>query len=238
MEIKNDLVQKLSREDEKLQTLLQHPDEIGRMVGFKDLKADLHGEWIREMVYGTRDYTLQAHRGSYKSSCLAVAISLLLLIDSKKNVIFLRKTDNDVSEMLGMVSKILRSEVMNDYLALFLGSTREKQRFMAVSEAVLQQVTDAVWEEYPSGTKAEILKAGETWSKIQIGNRTGWMMTKFLIADDSEILAEQDQTESKELFQSGEFRVERGDQVALLAEIYRALRDLCERIEEMIGEGC
>jgi len=96
----------------------------------------------------------------------------------------------------------------------------------------------AVWEEYPSGTKAEILKAGETWSKIQIGNRTGWMMTKFLIADDSEILAEQDQTESKELFQSGEFRVERGDQVALLAEIYRALRDLCERIEEMIGEGC
>jgi len=30
------------------------------------------------MVYGQEDYTLQAHRGSYKSSCLAVAISLLL----------------------------------------------------------------------------------------------------------------------------------------------------------------
>ena len=29
-----------------------------------------------------------------------------------------------------------------DYLALFPGSTREKQRFMAVAEAVLQQVTD------------------------------------------------------------------------------------------------
>ena len=102
MEIQNDLVQKLSREDEKLQVVLQHPDEIGRMVGFKDLTADLHREWIREMVYGERDYTLHAHRGSYKSSCLAVAIALLLLIDSKKNIIFLRKTDNDVSEMLGM----------------------------------------------------------------------------------------------------------------------------------------
>ena len=31
---------------------------------------------------------------------------------------------------------------IGDYLALFPGSTREKQRFMAVAEAVLQQVTD------------------------------------------------------------------------------------------------
>ena len=71
----------LSCSDEKIQTLLDHPDDIGRMVGFKDLTADLHREWIREMVYGERDYTLQAHRGSYKSSCLAVAIALLLVID-------------------------------------------------------------------------------------------------------------------------------------------------------------
>ena len=104
----------LSCSDEKIQDLLDNPDEIGRRIGFKDLTAKLHGEWIKEMVYGLPDYTLQAHRGSYKSSCLAVAISLLLVIDSKKNIIFLRKTDNDVSEMLGMVSKILKSEVMND----------------------------------------------------------------------------------------------------------------------------
>jgi len=104
----------LSCGDEKTQELLRHPEEIGRMVGFKDLTAKLHGEWIKEMVYGEGDFTLQAHRGSFKSSCLAVAISLLLVIHSKKNIIFLRKTDNDVSEMLGMVSKILKSEVMND----------------------------------------------------------------------------------------------------------------------------
>ena len=101
-------------EDEKTQELLDHPDEIGRMVGFKDLTEELHGKWIHEMVYGDGDYTLQAHRGSYKSSCLAVAISLLLVIFPKQNIIFLRKTDHDVSEMLGMVSKILRSQIMND----------------------------------------------------------------------------------------------------------------------------
>ena len=89
--------------------LRQHPEVIGRQVGFRDL-TPLHGEWIREMVFGEEDYTLQAHRGSYKSSCLAVAISLMLLIYPTRNIIFIRKADNDVSEMLGMVSKILKSE--------------------------------------------------------------------------------------------------------------------------------
>ena len=74
----------------------------------------MHGEWIREMVFGEGDYTLQAHRGSYKSSCLAVAVSLMLVLYAKQNIIFLRKTDSDVSEMLGMVSKILKSEIVKD----------------------------------------------------------------------------------------------------------------------------
>ena len=90
--------------------LLEHPEEIGKLVGFSDL-TPLHGEWIREMVYGSGDYTLQAHRGSYKSSCLAVAISLILVLFPDRNIIFIRKADNDVSEMMGMVGKILRSEI-------------------------------------------------------------------------------------------------------------------------------
>ena len=103
----------LLQTDEDIRYLLQHPEEIGQRVGFKDLTA-LHGEWIREMVFGEGDYTLQAHRGSYKSSCLAVAVSLMLVLYCRQNIIFLRKTDNDVSEMLGMVSKILKSEIVGD----------------------------------------------------------------------------------------------------------------------------
>ena len=100
-------------QDDGLLRLLQHPEEIGHQVGFSDL-TDLHSLWIREMVFGEEDYTLQAHRGSYKSSCLAVAISLLIILYPMRNIIFLRKTDSDVSEMLGMVSKILRSEMFKD----------------------------------------------------------------------------------------------------------------------------
>ena len=99
---------------EMLEDAFSRLDEVGKEVGFKDL-TPLHGEWIHEMVFGEGDYTLQAHRGSYKSSCLAVAIALILLMNPKRNIIFIRKTDNDVSEMLGMVAKILRTGLMKDF---------------------------------------------------------------------------------------------------------------------------
>ena len=85
-----------------LSIFFEHPEEIGRQIGFNDL-APLHGRWIRKMVFLDQDYTLQAHRGSFKSSCLAVAIAILLVYYPDRNIIFLRKTDNDVSEMLGRV---------------------------------------------------------------------------------------------------------------------------------------
>ena len=96
-----------------LAVFFEHPEQIGHEVGFTDMTA-LHGTWIKNMVFGDGDYTLQAHRGSYKSSCLAVAISILLVYYPDRNIIFLRKTDSDVSEMMGMVSKILNSVFFRD----------------------------------------------------------------------------------------------------------------------------
>ena len=93
-----------------IRLLLEHPEKIGVAVGFTDLKP-LHGEWIRQMVFGEEDYTLQAHRGAFKSSCLAVAIALLMVLYPKRNTIFMRKTDSNVTEMMTMVSKILRHPV-------------------------------------------------------------------------------------------------------------------------------
>lgn len=98
--------------------LLKHPEQIGRRVGFGDL-TPLHGMWIREIVFGKEDYTLQAHRGSYKSSSLAVAIALIMILDPTHNIIFLRKADSDVAEMIRMVIKILRSELMNDICKVY-----------------------------------------------------------------------------------------------------------------------
>ena len=91
----------------------------------------------------------------------------------------------------------------------------------------------SIWEEIPSGTKAEVLQSGSSWSKIRVGNRTGWMMSQFLVADDSIIPAEPDLAAPE----SEECRVESGDEVTLLSEVYRVLRDLCEKIEQTIAMG-
>ena len=107
--------------EEAMRELLKHPEQIGIRVGFKDM-TPLHGQWIREIVFGTEDYTLQAHRGSYKSSSLAVAIALIMVLDPTHNIIFLRKADNDVAEMLRMVGKILRSQIMNDISFVMQGT--------------------------------------------------------------------------------------------------------------------
>ena len=122
-----------------VKALLEHPEMIGRAVGFTDL-TEMHGEWIREMVYGTEDYTLQAHRGSYKSSCLAVAIALIMVIFPKRNIIFLRKTDDDVAEMMRMVSKILKSET----LARIVKSIYNGTELILTAEST-EQISTNLW---------------------------------------------------------------------------------------------
>lgn len=62
------------------------------------------------MVLATEDFTLQAHRGSYKTTCLSEAIALRMLFYPKENIIFMRKTGGDVVEVIRQVSKILHSD--------------------------------------------------------------------------------------------------------------------------------
>ena len=99
-------------DQQKAAWLLQHPAALGRALGFKDFTDDLHGQWLHDLIYGTEDYTLQAHRGSYKTTCLTLAIALLMLKERKKNIIFLRKTDSDITEVIKGVKRILVSPLI------------------------------------------------------------------------------------------------------------------------------
>ena len=90
----------------------QEPYKIARQVGFEDVRKYPHNEWMQELILGKEDYTLMAHRGSYKSSVLSVCIALLMVLKPQQNIIFLRKADNDVSEMIRMVRKALESDIL------------------------------------------------------------------------------------------------------------------------------
>lgn len=61
-----------------------HPAAVGRMCGFRDLTDELHGRWMQHIIFGADDYTLQAHRLSYKSSCLSVALAMWCVLNHGK----------------------------------------------------------------------------------------------------------------------------------------------------------
>ncbi|MCD8208501.1 MAG: hypothetical protein LUD72_11230 [Bacteroidales bacterium] len=91
--------------------IYDEPERIGHLVGFKDL-TELHGKWIRAFLFGEEDVTLLAHRGSYKTSCLSLFLALHAVLFPEKNVMFFRKTDGDVTEVINQTQKILRSDVL------------------------------------------------------------------------------------------------------------------------------
>lgn len=96
----------MTERQEALEYLLLYPALIGRKVGFELLRDDLHGRWLRMLILGDGDVTLQAHRGSYKTTCLSVALAIMMVVYPDKAIIFMRKTDNDVVEVVRQVARI------------------------------------------------------------------------------------------------------------------------------------
>lgn len=96
-----------------LKLIKTEPYRIGHWLGFDDLRSDLHNEWIKGFLFDKEDETLLAHRGSYKTTCLSIALALLVVIKPSQNIIFLRKTDTDTVEIIKQVQKMLESEVMH-----------------------------------------------------------------------------------------------------------------------------
>jgi len=89
-----------------IEFLITRPDEYAKMLGFTKLGI-LHRNWIIEMVRGTEDKTLQASRGTYKTTCVSVALALICILLPNKKTMFMRKTDSDVKEVIKQVQKIL-----------------------------------------------------------------------------------------------------------------------------------
>lgn len=98
------------------------PAAIGRMIGFKDLTDELHGKWMQNIIYGDTDYTLQAHRLSYKSSCLSVALAMWCVLNHGKNALFMRKTDTDVIESIAQAQKVMENEAFRHMAEILMDS--------------------------------------------------------------------------------------------------------------------
>lgn len=100
----------MSRRSDIVNALKDNPTAFADRLGFP-LLTDLHREWCKEMVFGTKDHTLQAHRGSYKTTTVSIALWLQIILMPNMTTAFFRKTDTDTAEIMRQVQKMLKSDV-------------------------------------------------------------------------------------------------------------------------------
>lgn len=105
---------------EVIKILTEQPYLVGKAIGFKDLNK-INNKWIKELFRKPIDKTIQAHRNSYKTTCVSLAIAIIILLMPRKRIAFIRKTDNDVKEIITQVKKILQTKVFQQFAKVLYG---------------------------------------------------------------------------------------------------------------------
>ena len=103
-----------------LDLLYEEPVKIGHWVGFEKLE-EIHNQWLRSFLYAEEDQTLLGHRGSYKTTTLSLFLAEHLILKPQENVLFFRKTDPDVSEVIRQTQKILLSSFVQRIVWILYG---------------------------------------------------------------------------------------------------------------------
>jgi len=98
--------------DEKtLEKILSKPTLYANAIGYTLLQPQIHDEWIKMLMYSKEDITLQAHRESYKTTCVIVAITLLLVFKPNSPNLLLRKDQDSVMEITRAIKRNLRNPI-------------------------------------------------------------------------------------------------------------------------------
>jgi len=109
----------ISRE-QALSLIKNNPIEIGHWVGFNDL-SELHNQWLKGFLFRTDDQTLQAHRGSFKTTTLSLFFAIHCVIAPNETLMYFRKTGGDVSEIARQAANILDSGCMHEIVRAIYG---------------------------------------------------------------------------------------------------------------------
>ena len=102
-----------SEQKSAIQLLMTRPQAVGVKVGFTKL-TELHNKWMLKMLHSKQDETLQAHRGSYKTTCLSIVIAIIMIVCPSERIAFIRKTNDDVKEIIKQIKKILLHPIMQE----------------------------------------------------------------------------------------------------------------------------
>ena len=120
--------------------LLTKPTKFAHMLGFTKL-GDIHNEWIIDMVKGKPDKTLEASRGTYKTTCVSFALALIVILLPNIRTLFMRKTDDDIKEVIKQVGKILQ-DPHTQYLVQIIYGINLKLTVLSATEISTNLTTD------------------------------------------------------------------------------------------------
>ena len=139
-----------------LDLILNKPAQVGRWLGFEDLQG-LHNDWIKMMLLGTEEATMLAHRGSYKTTCVSLAMALSMLLFPNRNIIFLRKTDDDIKEIVRQITKMLSGDVCRHLVDKLYGTDLKLVEATAASLTTNLQTSSAGHSQlFGTGTKSSL----------------------------------------------------------------------------------
>lgn len=127
--------------NDAVQFLKNKPYKFGHMLGFTKLTT-LHNDWIRQMLCGKDDMSLAASRNTYKTTCDSIALALIIILLPKVRTMFMRKTDDDVKEIIKQTAKILKDPHTQYFVQCIYGVTL-KLTVESVFEISTNLVSDA-----------------------------------------------------------------------------------------------
>lgn len=105
-----------------LALLYRYPSLFAQAVGLNRLNTQLHNKWMSWMIASPTDLTILAHRGSYKTTCAAISMAIIMLTHPRSNIIFMRKTEDDVVEVLRLVRMILEHTCVQTISTMLYGT--------------------------------------------------------------------------------------------------------------------
>lgn len=96
------------------------------------------------MMRGKGDNTLQASRGTYKTTSVSLTLALIIVSDPNKRILFMRKTDDDVKEVIKTVRKILSTEVFQWIVKSLYGEKKVLQFTVLSSTELSTNLTNDI----------------------------------------------------------------------------------------------
>ena len=96
--------------------ILDDPLFLAELLGYDRVVHDYHREWIENFIR-PGDYVLLAHRNSYKTTCVVIAIILELLMNPSVRIQVARKTEKQAIKILEeVVAHFFRKPLRKLYL--------------------------------------------------------------------------------------------------------------------------